>query len=252
LDYRVEELARAARISVDTVRFYQARGLISPPVRRGRVAVYGESHLEQIARIRRLNSDGLTLGAIRRLLEREARRGAPASNALLEALDEVDGERTFTRAELASAAGLPEVLIAQAEQAGLFHPLQRDGQTRYTEADRRSAESARTLLETGLPIAELLPIALEHAANMEATIDRCLDLFSTHVRHDSAGERRDSDEVMHAFRELLPAATTLVALHFQRTLIHRARQRLETSGDLEDLHAALSATESSRLRVSWG
>ena len=57
---------------------------------------------------------------------------------------------------------------------------------------------------------------------------------------------------MHAFRELLPAATTLVALHFQRMLIHRARQRLEESEDLEDLHAALTATESARLQVSWG
>ena len=37
-EFRVEELARRADASVDTIRFYQKRGLLMPPRREGRVA----------------------------------------------------------------------------------------------------------------------------------------------------------------------------------------------------------------------
>ena len=40
---RVEDLARAADVSVDTIRFYQKRRLLPPPTRRGRIAWYGPS-----------------------------------------------------------------------------------------------------------------------------------------------------------------------------------------------------------------
>ena len=39
MDYRVEALAAAAGISVDTLRFYQARGLLPSPRRVGRVVL---------------------------------------------------------------------------------------------------------------------------------------------------------------------------------------------------------------------
>ena len=37
---RVEELARQASVSVDTIRFYQKRQLLPPPEREGRIAWY--------------------------------------------------------------------------------------------------------------------------------------------------------------------------------------------------------------------
>ena len=51
MDFRVAELADAAGVGVDTVRFYQARGLIPPPLRRGRFAIYTRDHLERIRRM---------------------------------------------------------------------------------------------------------------------------------------------------------------------------------------------------------
>jgi DNA-binding transcriptional MerR regulator len=66
--YRVEQLAASCDVSVDTVRFYQSRGLLPQPEREGRVAWYDESHAERIRRIRDLRSKGLTLAAISRVL----------------------------------------------------------------------------------------------------------------------------------------------------------------------------------------
>ena len=64
---RVEELAERADVSVDTIRFYQKRRLLAPPEREGRVAWYGSDHLERLARIRELRSEGLTLALIGRV-----------------------------------------------------------------------------------------------------------------------------------------------------------------------------------------
>jgi hypothetical protein len=42
-----------------------------------------------------------------------------------------------------------------------------------------------------------------------------------------------------------------VALHFQRTLVNRALDRLRAAGDSQALERALTATESGRLEVEW-
>src|SRR5215831_5305818 len=68
---RVEDLARAADVSVDTIRFYQKRRLLPPPTRRGRIAWYGPEHVERLARIRDLQRRGFSLALIRRMLDGE-------------------------------------------------------------------------------------------------------------------------------------------------------------------------------------
>lgn len=248
MEYRVEELARATGLNVGTVRFYQARGLLPPPRRQGRVALYDETHRERIARIRSLHQQGLTLEGVRRALD--ASHEEQIRDSLLSALSETEGEHLYRRSELAAAAGLPEVLIEQAERAGLMRPLERDGEHWFTAADRQTAEAARALLEGGLPLHELLPLALEHASNTRETVDRAVELFRRFVREDD-GAARPTEEVTAAFRTLLPAVTTLVALFFQRTLVQCARERLAETGPSADLEAAIAATESARLEVSW-
>ena len=48
MDYRVEKLAAVAGVRVDTLRFYQARGILPAPRREGRIALYGDDHLFEI------------------------------------------------------------------------------------------------------------------------------------------------------------------------------------------------------------
>src|SRR5215510_14047792 len=68
---RVEELARQAAVSVDTIRFYQKRQLLPAPAREGRIAWYTAEHVERLARIRELQREGFSLAMIRRLLAGE-------------------------------------------------------------------------------------------------------------------------------------------------------------------------------------
>lgn len=248
MDYRVEELATATGVGVDTIRFYQGRDLLPPPERRGRVAVYGEAHAERLQRIRSLQREGFTLAQIRRVLV-ESDRGPRAQEPLLAALvDAGVGTRTLSLDDLASEAGVPKVLIRAAIHAGLVEPLQVRGEERFSEADLEMARVGLSLLDAGFPLASLLEHAVRHARHVQGTADAAIELFDDHVRKagPAAG---DLDAITDSFRRLLPLVTRLVAVHFQRTLVTRALHRLEGTEEHEDLEAALAALDSARLEV---
>ncbi|MEB2346622.1 MAG: MerR family transcriptional regulator [Deltaproteobacteria bacterium] len=250
MEYRIEALASHSGVRVDTIRFYQGRGLLPPPRREGRIALYDEAHLERLRRIRRLLADGLSLQLIRRVLAAEA-SAAPDREPLLAALvEEQVGRRTLCRAELASEAGVPEALIGAAQAAGLVQPLRIGDEERFSEADLQMARAGLALLGAGLPLGQLIELAVQHARATQELAERAIDLFDRHVRRPD-GTTTDVEAVTTRFRELLPQATRLVALFFQRTLVTRALARLEGAGDGEALRAAIAATESARLEVRW-
>lgn len=276
MEYRVGELAVAAGIAVDTVRFYQARGLISAPERRGRFAIYDAGHLERIRRIRALLESGFSLAQIRSLLdeESESRNRVAATSAsdrgLLEALAEKSvGAGTVSRAELAAETGVPEALIGSAIQVGLIAPIEVNGVPRFTRSDLEMVRSALEILGMGLPLDRLLEMAAFHAAHVDALADQAIDLFDDFVRKPNSavasgvgatgGAGADEDPpaieqeeaVRKVFELLLPRATQIVALHFQRTVVSRALARLRGQGDSAALEMALEATQSARLEVQW-
>ncbi|MBA3691630.1 MAG: MerR family transcriptional regulator, partial [Actinobacteria bacterium] len=87
--YRVEQLAGVCDVSVDTVRYYQSLGLLPAPEREGRVAWYGTVHADRIREIRRLQSKGLNLAAIKRVVTGEL---GPADADLAAAVAAARGE----------------------------------------------------------------------------------------------------------------------------------------------------------------
>jgi DNA-binding transcriptional MerR regulator len=252
MEYRVERLADLAGVRIDTIRFYQGKGLIPAPQRRGRIAIYDDVHLQALRRVRGLLDEGFSLAQIRKLLAREEpglrARGDGAGDLLTALVEESVGERMLTRAELATEAGVPEALIAAVVSAGLMEPVRVGGDERFSDADLEMARAALAILGQGFPLHELLNLAVQHAEHVQEITDRGIDLFDDHVR-----KRPDarSDETTEAFQRLLPHVTRLVALHFQRTLVNRALERLGAGGEDEALQQALAATESLRLEVSW-
>lgn len=248
MSYAVEELARAAGVSIDTIRFYQAQGLLDRPKRVGRRAAYGDRHLGRLRRIRELKERGLTLAGIKRVVGPGRTR---SDAALMGALSEGRGTRRLDRAGLARETGVPEPLIEAVEKSGLVEPLRDAEGAAYDEADVELARAALAILQEGLPLHELLGLATEHAAHVREVADRAATLFDDHVRHDEEGQEVDPALVVDAFRRLLPAVTSLVAHHFQRTLVARALERLEKHGDATGLEQALEASQSTRLAIRW-
>lgn len=244
MEYRVEQLAQAAGLRVDTLRFYQAKGLLPAPERRGRVAVYGDAHLERLRRVRELQRESFSLAQIARILSRE---DADDQTLLTALARERVGERTLSRAELATESGVPEALLGAVESAGLIEPMRVDGEERFGESELEMMRSAMLLLETGFPLQTLLEHAVGHADHVKQLCDASVALFDEHVRGNA-----DQEEATEIFQRLLPQVTRLVAVHFQRTLVNRALERLRGKDEHHALRAALEATENARLEVEVG
>jgi DNA-binding transcriptional MerR regulator len=68
-EYRIDELARVAGTTTRNVRAYQERGLLAPPLKRGRVGFYTESHLARLRLITSLHDRGYASAQIAELLE---------------------------------------------------------------------------------------------------------------------------------------------------------------------------------------
>lgn len=87
---RIDELAEDAGTSVRNIRVYQERGLLQPPVRRGRTAYYGPGHKQRLALIMRLLDRGYTFATIEELLIAE-RHGFTLTELL--AVESIRSER---------------------------------------------------------------------------------------------------------------------------------------------------------------
>jgi DNA-binding transcriptional MerR regulator len=67
-EWTVDDLAQRAGLPVRTIREYQTLGVLPAPRRRGRVGIYGPSHLVRLELIGRLQTRGYALAGIRDLL----------------------------------------------------------------------------------------------------------------------------------------------------------------------------------------
>jgi DNA-binding transcriptional MerR regulator len=231
--YRVEQLASVCDVSVDTVRYYQSRGLLLQPDREGRVAWYGAEHAERIRQIRALQKKGLTLAAIRRVVTGELGAADADLAAAVAAArgDGSDAAELLTLEGFAQRSGVPASLIQAVEREGIRLGRRVDGQERYTTADIELVRTALRLLEFGLPLSDLLSLARDADAAMRGLAERAVELFDEHVRkpiRDTAGDdRRAADQMVEAFGELLPAVTQLVSEHFRRVLLETAEVHIE-------------------------
>jgi hypothetical protein len=224
--YRVEQLASAGEISVDTVRYYQSRGLLPAPEREGRVAWYGPEHLERIGQIRSLQGKGLTLAAIRRVVSGELDPAdADLAAAVVSAGGTPPGVETLDLDTFSARSGVPASLIQAVEREGIRLGRPVDGETRYTDSD---IEMVRTALR-------LLALARDADVAMRSVAERAVDLFDDHVRKpilDTAGDGgAGADQLVDAFGELLPAVTALVSHHFRRVLLEAAEERFEVPAE---------------------
>lgn len=229
---RVEELAQATGVSVDTIRFYQKRRLLPPPAREGRIAWYGHGHAERLRRIQALQQEGFSLDVIRRLLDGDLRStDAPLAAAVSAAgAEEPGGEELLDVEELAARARVDPALVARLAAEGLLVPLEHDGEPRFTGADVDAVRAGRALVEAGLPAAELIELALSHHRATRGVAEEAVALFDSYVRRPLAGTAMSDEEraehLVEQFGLMLPAVTDLVAHHFRRVLLRAAEERL--------------------------
>jgi DNA-binding transcriptional MerR regulator len=252
--YRVEELARAADISVDTIRFYQKRRLLPRPEREGRVAWYDDEHLDRLQRIRELRGRGLTLALIARMLDGDLDATDTPLAVAVAAADTETPEEFLTIDELADRSGVPRALLDAVAREHLLVPRIHDGEPRYTTADVAIVQQGLRILEQGLPLPDLLALARAHHETTRDIAETAVELFDRYVRTplraSDAPDDEKAEQLVEAFRVLLPSVTALVAHHFRRVLLEVAQEHLESVGEATEL-AAVNAEAARRLESGW-
>jgi DNA-binding transcriptional MerR regulator len=230
VEYRIEQLAQAAGVAVDTIRFYQGKGLLEAPRRQGRVTWYGDDHLARLRRIRSLQQRGFSLTVIRRFLDGELE---PSDEGLVEAVTSPRVPETLTLDELSARSGVAVPLLRALEQAGLLVPAADGEEPRFPAEDLSALAAGLKLIEAGIPLGALMELGAEHAAAVDRTARMAVELFDRHVRERIQAEGGSSGEaegrLLALFDQLLEASGTLVRHHFQRTLLRAAREHIERS-----------------------
>jgi len=81
----IGRLAKAAGVGVETVRYYQSRGLLRVPAASGGFRVYPTAAISRIAFIKRAQALGFTLDEVRSLLDLEDGRNRRAVQSVTQA-----------------------------------------------------------------------------------------------------------------------------------------------------------------------
>ena len=231
--YRVDELARAAGTSVRNIRAYQERGLLAPPQRVGRVAVYSDVHLARLRAIAALLERGYSLQNIGELVDAwERGHGLGELLGLATAvaspftdevptvvdLDELTDLFGLTT-DAAAAAVLTEVL-----EMGL---LEVEGE-RYRAPSPRLLHAGAELHRAGVPLQELLDEIRRLREDVERIAGRFVDLVVVHVFGPYRAELPPDAvrELAQVVQRLRPLAEMVVDAELARALEQHARARL--------------------------
>lgn len=177
-EYRMEELAREAGITVRTLRFYRERKLLAPPRREGRIAWYDDHHLARLRTIAALLERGHTLNGIAELAE-----------ALDQGRNVADLIGVDTPTEEEPVRLTPEELAARFEGEVTAENLAAALELGYLGTDgdeivhisRRLLDVSSALVREGIPLAEVLAAGARVREHADALADLFTDLILRHT-----------------------------------------------------------------------
>jgi DNA-binding transcriptional MerR regulator len=217
----IRELAQRTGMTVRNIRAHQTRGLLPPPMVRGRTGYYNDEHVARIELTREMQADGLNLEAIRRVVD-------SSDGAATEIVD-------FTRAlrapfedevpEIVEAEELqglwgngdapnPE-LMKRAEKLGILRALP-DG--RIEVISPRLQRAAIALAELGVGPEGALATAEKLRRNADGVARTFVDLFVKEIWQpfDRAGRpEADWPKVREALDRMRPLASDALLAVFQ-------------------------------------
>ncbi|MEU1195208.1 MerR family transcriptional regulator [Streptomyces sp. NPDC005813] len=221
----VDELAARAGVTVRTIRFYSAKGLLPPPViGPRRVGHYSRQHLARLALIEELQHQGMTLAAI----ERHLAQLPPGLSA---------HDLAIHRAVVASwAPDAVEVVTREELERRAGRPLADEDLDRLTAMQivERTSDSFRVdpaLLRLGV---ELLDVPIAHEAVLAARTvllehSRAAARELSALLRDAVGEQESVAAVKSLSAHMEPLVVQALLTSFQRSLKEELREWLKQS-----------------------
>ncbi|HVT20417.1 MAG TPA: MerR family transcriptional regulator [Mycobacteriales bacterium] len=216
MDYRIDDLARAAGMTVRNVRAYQERGLLPAPTLRGRTGWYDDGHLARLRLIGRLLERGYTTAHITdfiatweaghdlgQTLGLEAALLAPASGEIPELI---------ARNDLVAMFG--ELDLEAIEAAIRMGVLERHGAERYRVRSPRLLRAGAELVAMGMPLLAVLDLG----AQLRLRVQTVATLFVQAVAPTIIGDHElgwvpddaEMERIMRLVSDMRPLARVVV------------------------------------------
>ena len=218
----IEELSRRTGITVRSLRSYQSRKLLPPPEVRGRTGFYDERHVARIELIKDLQSEGIKLDSIARMLGQGGRSDADLlrfTRSVKSMFGSTEGSIT-TVAELAKRFGMGEdaagAVAGRAERLGLIREI--DEGTYEELAPRLLAAGEHAVEALGLTAEEALHVVSQLRRHSEGVARLYLELFMKRVWEPfvSAGQPPEQWQVVQeALEEVSTLATEALVGAFE-------------------------------------
>jgi DNA-binding transcriptional MerR regulator len=227
--YTIDELASVTGVPSRTIRFYQAKGALPPPERRGRVAYYDASHAERLRLVAHMQDRGLSLRAIRDLFQRAEGGEVSVSDWLgvgeqLRAPWSDDRPRVITEEEIVALVGAPlrPGLIADLMRLGVVRREPNTMPTGYFVSSPGMLQIALRLEAAGVGI-ESAHVAQEIIRKqMSRASDELVDYFVNHVQEGSGPE-----EIARSVNALRSVGMDAVRLIFAQEIERAVREAIE-------------------------
>ena len=214
----IDELAQRVGMTVRNVRAHQSRGLLPPPVVRGRTGYYDDDHVARLELIKDMQADGFNLRAIRAALDALPAGAGPEALAFRR---RVVAPWTDEEPELMDRAALAEVMGAD---EAAFDEAVRLGIIRVIDADRVEVpapslvRAGAEVVSLGVPLAETLKLQRELNRHLAAVAKVFVRLYVEYVWHPfvTAGQPEELwPGVRDALDRLQPLAGEAVLATFR-------------------------------------
>ena len=223
-EYTIDELATKTRVPSRTIRFYQSEGALPRPLIRGRVAFYGNAHVERLSQIALLQDRGLQIKAIRDVLVQAEKNGFSIEE-WLGSHDQLNQPWAGDRPKLLTDDELTSTL--NGHRPGLAGDLLRSGALvrkgdTYLVASPALLDLALRLEKVGVTV----DTTREAAALLKKHLSRLAeDLTQFFVKRGDAF----GDDLATAYAELRPVSLEAVRVMFAREM-ERAVRKANESG----------------------
>lgn len=223
----LDELTKRVGMSVRNVRFYTAKRLLPPPIRRGRSGYYSPDHVARLELVRELQGHGFTLAAIEKYLEGIPVDATPEDLALRRAMLapwQAESMTEMSLAQLEDRAGreLDAAGLETLEALGIVRPLVPD---RYRVSDAQLTVGL-SLLDLGLPTEAARVAARVYAAHGRAIAEEMNELFRTMVWPVYKEAGASSDTIREVVEKLKPLSIASLVSAYEAAMDETRRERI--------------------------
>jgi DNA-binding transcriptional MerR regulator len=215
----LDELTNRVGMSVRNVRFYTTKGLVPPPIRRGRSGYYTPDHVARLELVQELQGHGFTLSAIERYLANIPADASPEDIALQRTMLapwQQEARIELSREELDRRAGreLSDDDLTTLGALGVLTPGRR-GRHRVLVSQ---LSIALGLLDLGFPTEAAQAAAEVYAAHGRAIAEELYEVFRTKAWPVYQESGTPPERVREVVERLKPLSVASLVAAYERAM----------------------------------